>query len=291
MRFEGKLIENLYDLKKFVEKTFTETIDVKIDFTRIKVENPLKILDGVKVIGVDGSHISFRELGVPFGGIQSARLWIWHGKGMYDLKIRSGISSENIELERFKLEMEMLKETMDSMDSESILFYDGSLASLYTIEMSERVRKEYISKIEELLNESRKKKSLLVCYVDRSYARDLGFKTYDSHILLPHLDLLSYTSLFTSEKFPLKFLYFRINPGLPVRIEFPGWIDDSDFDFIEWIMKVVYAECMISSTKGYPYILERAHKYASISEREKLEFIKAMKSPRISFKYISKMMR
>jgi NurA-like 5'-3' nuclease len=46
---------------------------------------------------------------------------------------------------------------------------------------------------------------------------------------------------------------------------------------------------MLGSTRGYPYILERAHKYSSIGNNEKMSFIKAVGSYNISFKWMSKL--
>ena len=41
-------------------------------------------------------------------------------------------------------------------------------------------------------------------------------------------------------------------------------------------------------TRGYPYILERAHYYSRLDSKARMSFMKAIKSHGISFKWISK---
>jgi NurA-like 5'-3' nuclease len=50
------------------------------------------------------------------------------------------------------------------------------------------------------------------------------------------------------------------------------------------------AECMLGSTKGYPYVLERAHTCSQIGNDEKKDFMKAL-SHDTSFKWICKVRR
>ena len=281
MRFEGKLIENVAKIREFYRKTEISEIP-DLEKRRIFVEDLKSFLRGLKVAGVDGSQISpLKDFGLPFGGVQAARLVVEHGKGKYDLKYKSGIAHEsNLELERFKLEVEMLKEVM----SEDVYaFYDGSFSFFFASEMSEKLRRAYLKEFEELIKLSEENETPVIAYVDRSYSRELFQNTYDSYILRSYLSMFEFVE--PIKRGSLLITYFKVNPTFPAKIEMPTWLEDR----IEEVLKVILAECLISSTSGYPYILERVHKYATISEREKEEFVKAVGAKILSYKFVSKL--
>lgn len=247
----------------------------------------LQELDGKRVVGVDGSQVKpLKDIGVPLGGVQVARLSIQHGIGKHQLNHRSAFISmdENVSLARFKMEVEYL---MEEMDGESLLFFDGSLSTSFTAEMSEKLRQEYAALISSLIRRSEETRTPLVGYVDRSYAKDLaksmGVNAYDSYLLSSFLSLMEYTQAFRSEKDELCYSYLRANPNQPVRLECPMWMEDIHHD----IVKSVMAECMLGSTRGYPYVLERAHSCCQIERDERVDFMRAF-SRDTSFKWMSK---
>ncbi len=283
MKFDGKLIENIAKIKEFYEKV--ESFELpKIGKRVAKIENVKSFLKGLRVVGVDGSQISpLKDFGLPFGGVQAARLMIEHGNGKFDLKYRCCIAHEsNLELERFRLEVELLKETLEK---NVFSFFDGSFSFFYTSEISERLRKAYIREIDELIKISEEREAPVLAYVDRSYSKELQLGTYDSYVLKDYLKIFEYTE--PVKKGSLLVIYFKVNPTFPARIEVPSWLEDE----VDEVIKVVLAECLISSTTGYPYVLERVHKYASISEREKEEFVKAVGAKIPSYKFVSKVMK
>jgi len=53
-------------------------------------------------------------------------------------------------------------------------------------------------------------------------------------------------------------------------------------------MRLVAAECMLGSTKNYPYVLERAHRYAVIREAEREVIGRMFSRGNVSLKWISK---
>ncbi len=282
MSFDGKLFDNLVKFKDKIDEISKTDVEVNIEKEKIGSKNAFEILNDVKISGVDGSQISpLKDFGIPFGGVQAARIWIHHGKGLHNIRYKSDIVYEsNLDLERFKLEIELARESLEISD---FVFYDGSLSVLYTMELSEVLSRAYKKEIDKVIGLSEKLETPIIGYVDRSYTRDLGLRIYDSYVLSDYLSLYEFTKPIRT-KSPMLAFYFKSNPSLPVRIEIPEWCRN----LYKRIAEIVYAECMLGSTTGYPYILERAHKYAKIDEKEKLAFVKAIKSFKISFKYISK---
>ncbi len=282
MSMEGKLFDNIHEFLKRIEEIGQRKMAVDVETNRIRRTDEFEILDGVRVLGVDGSQIApLKDFGIPFGGVQAAGITVYHGKGEFNVAFRSKIVSEtNLELERFRLEVEMIRDSLGKVD---YAFYDGSLGALYMAELSETLKREYQKEIDSLVRLSEKHGTPVIGYVDRSYTRDLGLSMYDSYALSDHLDLYEYTGPVKTRS-PLIAIYFKSNPSLPARLEIPEWCED----IVDEIVEIVYAECRLGSTSGYPYILERAHKNAKISEKEKMAFVGLIKSYGISFKYISK---
>lgn len=279
---EGRLFENIPEFVEKAKELRKDKVEVLIEKSRVSKENPFEVLDGLMVLGADGSQIApLKEFGIPLGGVQSAGVIVHHGKGYFEVKYLNSITSDRfLELERFRLEMEMIKRNLEKVD---IAFYDGSLSALYFSEVSEKLLNVYRREIEELVNLSEKFETPVVAYSDRSFMRDLGFGVYDSFLLSEKIQVGEYTASVKTSS-PLLAFYMKPNPSLPARVEFPEWCENHQ----KWIAEVIMAECRFGTTRGYPYILERAHKYAKISEAEKLAFVRAIKSSGISFKYLSK---
>ncbi len=282
MSLDGRLFENIDVYVEKIRKLKSEKFEVKVQKRKIRRMNEFQILDDLKVLGVDGSQLQpLRDFGIPFGGVQAAGIILHHGKGEFQVFHRSKVVSDtNIDFERFRLEIEVMKDNLERAD---IAFFDGSLRALYTAELSEALKKAYQREIESLLKKSERLEIPVIGYVDRSFTRDLGFSIYDSMVLSDYLEIYEFTSPLNTDT-PLKALYFKLTPFLPARIEIPEWCEH----VIDEIVEVVYAESRLGSTNAYPYILERAHSYAKISEREKSAFLRALKSMGISFKFISK---
>jgi hypothetical protein len=231
-------------------------------------------------VGVDGSQIQpLKELGIPIGAIQVAKVKVWHGsaKGKVEYYSMPVTIEENINLKRFELEIQALIEEIES--NEGWLFFDGS----FNIQ---EIREAKI--VDELFEKSRKHSVPVIGYVDKSFSRDLsnmfGLTTYDS-LLLRKMSIFEYTKPFIVDD--LVFAYIKLNPTLPVRIEYPSWMTEMHDE----VVKLVVAECQLGITKGYPYILERAHKHSIIEQKDRVKFMKAVKSYSVSFKWMAKVMQ
>ena len=282
MSLDGRLFENIDRFVERIREIQSQEFEVKIEKRKIRRLNEYQILDDLAVLGVDGSQLPpLRDFGIPFGGVQSAVIVVHHGRGKFEVFHKSKIVSDtNLEFERFRLDVEVMK---DSMAKADFAFFDGSLRALYTTELSEALRKAYQREIESLINESERLETPVIGYVDRSFTRDLRFSIYDSMLLSDYLEIYEYTHPIGTNT-PLKAVYFKLSPLLPARIEIPEWCES----MLDEIIEVVYAESKLGSTNAYPYILERAHANARISEREKNAFLRAVKSMGISFKFVSK---
>ena len=289
----GSIFQNVEALREMVRRLERAEGSLDVEIIPLSDESPLSILDGVKVVGVDGSEFSpLRELGIPIGAIQASRITVRHGTGDYQAEIFSDFISleENLNLKRFQMEVELL---MESMSGEGYLFYDGSLLLSFVSELNTRIRNEYVEAMKGLIKESERTSTPLIGYIDRSYAKDLarshGITGFDAGLLKDAMPAMSYTSPERCQgnlgyENSLSFSYLKI-AGMPSRIEFPAWMEDE----AERVVKIAMAEARIGSTGSYPYILERAHRYATITSREKDAMMKAIRSSGVSFKWISKM--
>ncbi len=294
MSFDGNLMENIDKFREMLER-YNEEIERKKRNAEHKVLNVIKIerletsgkwflraLKGRRVVGVDGSQMSpLKEFGIPIGVVQVAKIWVVHGNGEFGKRFRTTFVGldENLDLVRFKSELEML---MEDMDGKSWLFFDGSFTPYVA---DQNVKEEITESVSEIMRRSEETGTPLVGYVDRSFSKDLakslGLDVYDTYLLSDVMDVFSYTQ-------PLGrgicYSYLMVNPSMPVRIEFPEWMKDMH----EEVVKVVFAECILGKTRGYPYILERAHHYSCIDAKARASFMKAIKSRGISFKWMSK---
>jgi len=298
--FDGSLIENVEKFREVIRK-YNEEVKNKCKLLEdrirrlIKIERLsengrkwyLKVLNKKRVVGVDGGQISpLKELGIPIGVIQVAKIWVIHGLGKFGKNYKTALVriEDNLELRRMQLEIEML---IEEMDGKSWLFFDGSLIPYFP---DQSMKEAYISIVEKLIKESERTETPLIAYIDKSFSRELakiiGVDMYDPLVLSSVMSLFSYTQPFHSQQYNGKicFSYLMVNPATPVRIEYPAWMESMHDD----VMKVIVAECLLGKTKGYPYILERAHYYSRIDSKARISFMKAIKSYGISFKWISK---
>jgi len=292
--FDGSLIENIERFREILTK-YNEEIERKkksvkhriinaLEIRRIRIDDKwhLKVLDGRRVVGVDGSQIApLRELGIPIGVIQTARIWVIHGRGEFGKSYRTTLVriEENIDLKRFQLELEML---MEEMDGKSWLFFDGSLMP-YAVEQS--VREKLTKIVSKVIEMSEETQTPIIGYIDKSFSKDIAMKfgldIYDVFLLSDVMDIFSYTQPFGNK---ICYAYLMVNPSMPVRIEYPEWMRDMHDE----VIRIVFAECLLGKTRGYPYILERAHHYSCIDAKARASFMKAVKSYGVSFKWISK---
>ncbi len=292
--FDGSLIENIPRFRDLLEE-YGRSIEEKrrslgnkliefLDLRRIEGRRGwwLKFLDRKRVVGVDGSQISpMRELGIPIGVVQVAKFWVIHGIGKYGVNYKTAFVGveQSMDLVRFELEMNVLKE---EMDGKSWLFIDGSLSPFPS---DQRLRDSYISKTREIVEVSEDTKTPVVGHVDKSFSKDLakslGLDVYDVFLLSGIMEPFSYTRPFGDW---IKYTYVSVYPTAPVRVEYPAWMEDMHDE----VVRMVVAECLLGKTRGYPYVLERAHNYSCIDAKARTNFMKAIKSYSISMKWISK---
>ncbi len=295
---ESKLVssEGIELFKNFVEEVYKKVEEQKKVFedvlSAIKVKKfkanrrwALKVLRGVKVVGVDGSQITpLREFGIPAGAVQVASYVVEHGLGRWEVRYVSKLVKleENIDAVRYSMEMQSI---LKNMDSKSYVFYDGSFSPSFAKELKPEIGRRYVESARKALKKSEETKTPLFGYTDRSYAKDIakkcGIDVYDS-FLLSGMEYMSYTEPLRSGE--LCYCYAKFSPSLPSRIEFPCWME-KNFDSM---LKVVCAECLLGSTLAYPFVLERAHKYAVISERERRAIVESIGHSNLSFKWIAK---
>jgi len=287
--------------RQFVDNYRTKLEDVRneaipkisgIKFFKLESKEKwyLEALNGIRAVGVDGSQIMpLREIGIPVGAVQVAKVVVVHGEGSSDLKHYSAFvpMEDNVDLRRFQMEAETL---MEEMDGKSWLFFDGSFIPTFSAELSDNLRRKYLSAMSSLLKKSEETGTPLIGYVDRSYAKDfVGITRSDIYdaFLLSEMKIMTYTESFLSPRKDVGnicFFYMRLTPSLPVRVEYPPWMRGEH----SMVARIIAAECMLGSTRGYPYILERAHTHAVISNEERDTFMKVVGSRGVSFKWVSK---
>ena len=199
MSLDGRLFENIDVYVEKIRKLKSEKFEVKVQKRKIRRMNEFQILDDLKVLGVDGSQLQpLRDFGIPFGGVQAAGIILHHGKGEFQVFHRSKVVSDtNIDFERFRLEIEVMKDNLERAD---IAFFDGSLRALYTAELSEALKKAYQREIESLLKKSERLEIPVIGYVDRSFTRDLAFGIYDSMVLSDYLEIHEFTRSLNTDR-------------------------------------------------------------------------------------------
>ncbi len=251
------------------------------------------VLEGERVVGVDGSQLRpLKEFGLPFGAVQAAKIAVVHGMKKFNVSYRTKWldSNINLDVERFELEIGAL---LEEMDSTSHLFVDGSLILSFVSQFNTSLQRKFIALIDKFLEKSEETATPVFGFIERSYAKDMvGDESfvYDSLALGDHLEPMEYTEPLRcerkiTEKYSndVYFCYLKLNPFFPVRVEFPEWMKKDHRKYLTFIA----AECAIGSTKSYPYILERAHRYATISENER-KMLASILGIGTSFKWMSK---
>ena len=285
-KFKGSIFKRIDELKSYIHSYLKEMEKVefgadleKLGIKRIETNQKwyLECLENKKVVGVDGSQINpLRELGIPVGIVQVAKVKVWHGKGEKKVEYYSMpvTIDENVNLRRFDLEIHAL---IEEVEQGGWLFFDGSFTAPEVKDNKD---------VERLFKLSKKHSTPIIGYVDKSFSKDLatkfGLNTYDT-FLLKNMDVFEYTKPFTTNN--LNFAYVKLNPTLPARIEYPSWMAEMHDE----IVRLVAAECQLGVTKGFPYILERAHKHSIIEQRDRIKFMRAIKSYSVSFKWMAKM--
>ena len=300
---DAKIFDSMPSFLEFIKgmESFEHEIEVeKAGIARIELEGKdwyLNVLNGKRVTGVDGSQLRhLREFGIPFGAVQVARFSVVHGERDYSLEFKSkwvGLEYD-LDFERFNLEMDALIEEMGKRDRH--LFYDGSFVLSFISQLRRDLRGVYVDSINRILERSEETCTPVFGFVERSYARDISDFIYDALALRDTLNLFEYTKPLPCKREITKeyrrkvyFSYLSLNKLFPVRVEFPKWMVDEIDRFIE----LVAAECMLGSTRNYPYVLERAHKYAVVREVEREtigRIFSKFSSVGTSFKWISKKM-
>jgi hypothetical protein len=291
----SRISDSIPDLIEFVSKLSIPRIEVEKRRLEAKGrEWYLSSLNGKRVVGVDGSQLRhLREFGIPYGAVQVAKFAVAHGKGDYKLDFKSkwiGLE-QNIDFERFSVEVEAIIEEMEG--GRGYIFYDGSLILSFVSQFRMDLREKYLDLLNLMLERSEDTSTPLFGFVERSYARDISGNYQDSLALKDALSTLEYTEprycgrdIAKDYRKKVYFSYLCLN-RLPVRVEFPEWMVDEVDEF----MKVVAAECMLGSTRNYPYVLERAHKYAVIREVEREAIGRIVsKFSGTSLKWVSKRM-
>ncbi len=261
-----------------------------LKFRRVKCRGKkwaLSVLKGVKVVGVDGSQVSpLREFGIPAGAVQVASYEVHHGYGKWGVRYISRITrlEESVDAVRYETEMRALMESCTEKRGDFI-FYDGSLTPSFAREMREELRGRFFKAVKTAIKASEESSIPVIGYTDRSYAKDIaranGLDFYDSFIL-SDMELMHYTE--PVEVGDVCFSYARFTPSLPSRVEIPVWAKSR----MDRIMEIVCAECLLGSTSAYPFVLERAHHYARISEKEREYLARNAGIMSVSFKWVSK---
>jgi|GEM_PF-607520 hypothetical protein len=271
----------------------------------IQTNHAISILEGLKICGVDGSQIEpSKDFGVPVGAIQTVGLEVHHGKGEFRKHVEFSITSSdvNISLERFKAECEMM---MNLMDGDRYIFYDGSFVLSFTKELASEIREDYINSVCEVLEKSETTSTPVIGVVDVSKARDVvvmletlrGVELqgiYDTSLFMEFLEPGMATQPFICLRDIIKyyrktseicFQYINMDGNI-VRIEYPVWLLEDEWKLVE----VVISECRLGSSGAYPYVLERSHAEAVISQKERFEFYRLIGMKGVSRKWISKVM-
>ncbi len=279
-KYISEFSEEIEKVRKKCEDVLS-TIKVK----RVKAGRrkwAIKVLDGVTAVGVDGSQVKpLREFGIPAGAVQVAAYVVKHGTGEWNVSYSSGIVKleDNVDATRYEMEMLCLTE---QMDGKSCLFYDGSLSPSFAREMSKSLKARYERSARKAVERSEETKTPLFGYTDRSYAKDIAKDIYDS-FLLSGMEIMSYTEPLEGDG--VWYSYVRFSPSLPSRVEMPEWVARRFNRFAE----VVCAECLLGSTYAYPFVLERAHRYAVIGEKERRMIAEILGGISLSFKWVSKL--
>jgi hypothetical protein len=159
--------------------------------------------------------------------------------------------------------------------------------------LNKNIREIYIKAITKLLESSEKTRNPVIGFIDTTMPRDITLmmhflfglkksKLSDTHIFSNMLwgertaaflcdrddrrgeearSVLDNYGRFKSE---IAFCYMKMGSGLPVRVEFPAWVQKEGL--VDKIADIIRAQCAIRG--NYPDILMRAHDAAVIRTSE-----------------------
>jgi len=196
--------------------------------------------------------------------------------------------SEYIDARRFSMECEGIVRLMNEHQGLFILL-DGALILSHINVLNKNIRDIYIEAITKLLESSEKTRNPVIGFIDTTMSRDI---TLMMHFLFglkksKLSDTLIFSNMLWGERTAaflcdrddrrgeearsvldnygnfrneIAFCYMRLGSGLPVRIEFPIWVQKEGS--LDKIADIIRAQCVIRG--NYPDILMRAHDAAVI---------------------------
>jgi hypothetical protein len=278
-------------------------------------------LQDATLASVDGSQVfTSRELTFPIALVQAGSFLkvypedLPKSRGTYEFEtapkilLRSDSSlidgeelgQSEVGLERLKLEVYHAKELLKRIDKtgsrRKIMFLDDTLIYSFLMRAPTEFREDTIHALLDLMAYCRNFKTMLVGYIDTSYATDFSRLLYtmngielkpptDAYYLNsvlknlgdhtpPFLSMRKILSQYVDPQYQYNFVdqlcfaYLKVNSGRPVRVEFPrSIIEDGEFHSL---MKIVLAEAILGD--GYPHILTRAHEAAVIKGKDREKF-------------------
>lgn len=208
-------------------------------------------------------------------------------------------SNDIVNAERDKLEREVSIDFLKKDIDEGFLLLDGALVLSHINKMKKDLRNKYLDKIKSLLEKSFEYRVPVIGFVETSYSRDLiqmldsadvkekEDEVYDSLIVKELLGDGDRTKVFSCHRddksrvnqkavlagygdFQNRICFFYLNLGGDTccRVELPKWCFEEDV--VDEVADVVRAEAIKGN--GYPLILNKAHKEAVVSYREKETF-------------------
>ena len=90
--FESRVFDSIPILLRFVGSLKPQPLEVEKRAIEVGAKKHwhLNILNGKRIVGVDGSQLRhLREFGIPFGAVQVAKFSVVHGEGDYDIRFKS----------------------------------------------------------------------------------------------------------------------------------------------------------------------------------------------------------
>jgi hypothetical protein len=280
----------------------------------------LEILKGRMIAAVDGSQIfPSRTYSLPIG-VAQAGLVINNHTGLdgysasqklsiivpEDFEKHGNISAYSetpVSLQRYRLECEQIILFMREHPG-NIVFMDDSLVLSFINKLDDRIQKEYVKAIVQVLQVSEETRSPLVGYTDLPLNKDIitlmkkhfhlkptshltdsyliqgnlywGDRTRvfqsdrDDRTLRENTDTFSKSvlDLYGGHRDSIAFFYIQSSGGLPSKIEMPKWAFQAGMT--DHIADVVRAECIIRP--GYPDIIHRAHEYTVVGNGDAERF-------------------
>jgi len=196
--------------------------------------------------------------------------------------------SEYIDARRFSMECDGIVRLMNEHKGIFILL-DGALILSHINVLNKNIREIYIKAITKLLETSEKTRNPVIGFIDTTMPRDITLmmhflfglkksKLSDTHLFSNMLwgertaaflwdrddrrgdEARSVLDNYGRFKNEIAFCYMKLGSLLPVRIEFPAWVQKDGM--LDKIADIIRAQCIIRG--NYPDILMRAHDAAVI---------------------------